>query len=67
MITNVTKSDERGLFPALPTIRQAAKMSGYPEHLIRSLVAQGLVRSVPAGNRRYVNMDSLLDYITGRE
>lgn len=54
-------------FPALPTIRQAAKLTGYPEHLIRDLVSKGLVRSVPAGNRRYVNMNSLLDYINGRD
>lgn len=57
----------QAVFPALPTIRQAAKLTGYPEHLIRDLVSKGLVRSVPAGNRRYVNMNSLLDYINGRE
>ena len=52
-------------FPALPTIRQAAKQTGYPEHFIRDLVTRGLVKSVPAGNRRYVNMISLLEYING--
>lgn len=53
-------------FPALPTIRQAAKLTGYPEHLIRDIVSRGLVVSIPAGNRRYVNLDSLLNYINGR-
>lgn len=58
---------DRESFPPLPTIRQAAKQTGYPEHLIRSLVKRGIVKSVPAGNRRYVNMASLLDYIRGGE
>ena len=51
--------------PELRTIRTAAKLTGYPEHLIRSLVENGLVRTIPAGKRQYVNMDSLLEYISG--
>ena len=52
-------------YPRLLTQRQAAQESGYPEHFIRSLVAKGLIKSVPAGNRKYVLMQSLHDYING--
>lgn len=66
MRNNTTHDKNLGIHvPELRTIRTAAKLTGYPEHLIRDLVSKGLVRSVPAGNRRYVNMDSLLEYISG--
>lgn len=51
-------------YPLLLTARPASKLSGVPEHLIRELVAKGLVKSVPAGNRRYVNMQSLHEYVS---
>ena len=52
-------------YPMLLTARPASKVSSVPEHLIRKLIAEGKVKSVPAGNRRYVNMKSLFDYING--
>ncbi len=54
-------------FPMLLTPRSASKQSGVPEHLIRMLIKDGAVVSVPAGNRRYVNMKSLYNYINGRQ
>ena len=57
-------TNEHG-YPVLLAPRPASKVSGVPEHLIRKLIADGAVKSVPAGNRRYVNMQSLRDYING--
>lgn len=51
--------------PELRTIRQLAKETSIPEHLIRSLVKQGKVRYVMAGNRAYVLKQSLFDFLSG--
>ncbi len=51
----------------LYTQRQAAKKAGLPEHFVRMLVSSGKVLSIPAGNRRYVNMKSLYAYINGSQ
>ena len=66
ILSEIKYPSEGVSFPVLLTPKPASKQSGVPEHLIRKLIADGTVISVPAGNRRYVNMQSLHDYISGR-
>lgn len=54
-----------GEIPELRTIRQLAKETNIPEHLIRSLVKQNQIRYVMAGNRAYIVKQSLFDFLTG--
>ena len=49
--------------PVLRTIRELAKETEIPEHLIRTLVKQKKIRFVMAGNRAYVIKQSLFDYL----
>ena len=53
--------------PIMRTIRNEAKATGLPEHLLRSLVKQGKVRVIYAGTRAYVNHSSVCSYLNGEE
>lgn len=46
------------------TVRQTAKHLKIPEHLIRSLVAQGVCPGIYSGNRFLVHVDALREYLT---
>lgn len=50
-------------FPHMGTVREAAKVSGLAQCHIRKLLAEGTVRSVRAGRRILVNLDSLAKYL----
>ena len=45
------------------TIRQVARELGVPEHLIRSLVAQGTCPGIYSGTRFLVHVDALREYL----
>ena len=50
-------------FPHMGTVKDAADASGLAVSRIRKLVAAGTVRSVRAGRRILVNLDSLSKYL----
>lgn len=50
-------------FPHMGTVKEAADASGLAVSRIRKLVAAGTVRSVRAGRRILVNLDSLSKYL----
>ena len=50
-------------FPHMGTVKEAADASGLAVSRIRKLVAAGTVRSVRAGRRILVNLDSLARYL----
>ena len=50
-------------FPHMGTVKEAADASGLAVSRIRKLVASGTVRSVRAGRRILVNLDSLSKYL----
>lgn len=45
------------------TIRQAARYLEIPEHLVRSLVAQGVCPGIYSGNRFLVHIEALREYL----
>ena len=45
------------------TVRQAARYLEVPEHLIRSMVAQGECPGIYSGNRFLVNVEALREYL----
>ena len=45
------------------TVRQVAKTLKIPEHLVRSLVAQGSCPGVYSGNRFLVNVNALVEQL----
>ena len=47
----------------LRSIKKAAQEASVPEYRLRQWTKQGLIRSVAAGTRRYVDLDSLADQI----
>ena len=49
--------------PTMRTIRAEAKATGLPEHFIRQLTKAGKIKCVYAGNRCYLNHDSLVAYL----
>ena len=52
------------VFPHMGKVDEAARLSGLSKYEIRRLVATGTIRSVRAGNRILVNLDSLAQYMT---
>ena len=50
-------------FPHMGTVKEAADASGLAVSRIRKLVAAGTARSVRAGRRILVNLDSLSTYL----
>ena len=51
-------------FPHMGTVQEAAEASGLAKSHIRRLLADGTVRSVRAGRRILVNLDSLARYLS---
>jgi len=49
--------------PRMETIKATAKISGLPEHFIRTLCTEGKICAVQAGNKWLVNIDRLVDYL----
>lgn len=45
------------------TVRQAAKSLDIPEHLVRSMVAQGVCPGIYSGNRFLVHIEALREYL----
>ena len=45
------------------TVRQAARYLEVPEHLIRSMVAQGECPGISSGNRFLVHVEALREYL----
>nr|DAZ08733.1 MAG TPA: helix-turn-helix domain protein [Caudoviricetes sp.] len=45
------------------TVRQVARYLGVPEHLVRSLVAQGECPGIYSGNRFLVHTEGLREYL----
>lgn len=45
------------------TVRQAAKVLEIPEHLVRSMVAQGVCPGIYSGNRFLVNIRALAELL----
>ena len=45
------------------TIRQTARELKIPEHLVRSLVAQGVCPGIRSGNRFLVHTEALREYL----
>lgn len=45
------------------TVRQAARYLEVPEHLIRSMVAQGDCPGIYSGNRFLVHVEALREYL----
>ena len=58
--------NELVVFPHMGKVDEAARLSGLSKYEIRRLVATGTVRSVRAGNRILVNLDSLAQYMNTR-
>ena len=56
--------NETVYFPHMGKVAEAAARPGLSEYRIRCLVASGKIRSVRAGNRILVNLDSLAQYMT---
>lgn len=50
-------------FPHMGTVKEASEASGLAKGHIRRLIATGTVRSVRAGHRILVNLDSLSKYL----
>lgn len=55
--------DNSVYFPHMGTVQEAADASGLAQCHIRKLLAEGTVRSVRAGRRILVNLDSLSKYL----
>ena len=45
------------------TVRQVARYLSIPEHLVRSLVAQGVCPGIYSGNRFLVHTEGLREYL----
>lgn len=52
-------------FPEFLTASNASKATGLSEHFIRTALKNGDVDYFQIGNRKYVNMDSLYDFVAG--
>ena len=54
--------------PRMRTIRETARLTGFPEHALRILVQQNKVVFVRCGSKVLVNYDRFLDFLnTGEE
>lgn len=53
--------------PRMRTIKQGAKEAGIPEHFLRQLIKQNKVVYVKAGNKSFVNLDCLIDFLNKGE
>lgn len=49
--------------PHMATIKEAAKIFGLPEHLVRRKVLNGEVVAISAGRRYLVNVDRFAEYL----
>lgn len=49
--------------PRMETIRATAKLTGLPEHFIRTKVISGEIAAVKAGCKYLVNVDKLIEYL----
>lgn len=59
MNTNTTEI----VAPRMLTIRQTARVTGFPEYRLRAMHHQGILPGVAAGSRYYVNFDVFLEQI----
>lgn len=57
--------ESRAKSPPIRTVRQTARETGVPEHLIRAGIREGWVPGFPRGNRFYVQVDRFLEYLNG--
>lgn len=51
--------------PRMRTIRETARLTGFPEHALRVLVRENKIVYVRAGNKALVNLDRFIDYLNG--
>ena len=50
-------------FPRMETIRATAKLTGLPEHFIRTLCQQNQIVYVQAGAKHLINIDKLCEFL----
>ncbi len=64
----VRRFDENGLYlPVMKTMKEASEMTGISYNEIRNLTLRKEIVYITAGNKRYINMDSLACYLSGDE
>lgn len=67
MSINQTKADVKRHYGrsdcVFQTVRQTAKALRIPEHLVRSMVAQGTCPGIYSGNRFLVHVEALREYL----
>lgn len=51
--------------PRMLKIKEAAELTGLSYHFLRQLCLEGKVFHVKAGNRYFINADSLAAYLNG--
>lgn len=51
--------------PRMRTIRETARLTGFPEHAVRQLVKENKIVYVKAGNKALVNLDRFIDFLNG--
>ena len=62
----VRRFDENGLYlPVMKTMKEASEMTGISYNEIRNLALRNEIVYITAGNKRYINMDSLACYLSG--
>lgn len=48
------------------TINQASEKTGLSRHCLTNMIYEGIIPTIKAGNRTYLNYDKLLEYLEGK-
>ena len=59
----ISSGNAEALPPLMMTVLDTVKYTGLPERFIRSLVRSGKIVCVKSGNRTYINIDKLIEYL----
>lgn len=51
--------------PRMRTIRETARLTGFPEHAIRQLVRDDKIIFVRCGTKALINLDKFVEFLNG--
>lgn len=67
LLQTVTENAPKPKRPWMEKIKDAARISGLPEHMIRNKVLSGELVAISSGRRYLVNMDKLFEYLNSNK
>lgn len=60
---NLPSGNDEALPPLMMTVLETVKYTGLPERLLRAKIRSGDIVCIKSGNRTYINVDKLIDYL----